>query len=208
MPRWRKKYMPKVLSFSQSLNIKKQRHYFAYKGPYSQSYGFSSSHVLDNKKGWVPKNWCLWTVVLEKTLESPLDMKNIKPVNPKGSQSWIFIGRTDAKAETSILWPPDVKNWFTGKDPDSGKDWRQEERGITEDEMIGWHHRLDGHEFEKALRVGDGQGSLACCSPWGHKESDITEWLNWTDLSQANNFSIFHLEEKTETKKETKRQND
>jgi len=163
---------------------------------------------LDYKESWASKNWCFWTVVLEKTFESPLDCKVIQPVHPKGNQSWIFIGRTDVEAETPILWPPDVKNWFTGKDPDSGKDWRQEERGITEDEMIGWHHRLDGHEFEKALRVGDGQGSLACCSPWGHKESDITEWLNWTDLSQANNFSIFHLEEKTETKKETKRQND
>ena len=163
---------------------------------------------VGSKESWAPKNWCFWTVVLEKTFESPLDCKVIQPVHPKGNQSWIFIGRTDVEAETPILWPPDVKSWLTGKDPDAGKDWRQEEKGTTEDEMIGWHHRLDGHEFEKALGVGDGQGSLACCSPWGHKESDMTERLNWTDLSQANNFSIFHLEEKTETKKETKRQND
>ena len=132
-------------------HIKKKRHYFANKGPYSQSYGFSSSHVwmwdLDHKESWVLKNWCFWTVVLEKTLESPLDCTEIKPVNPKGNQSWIFIGRTDAEAEVPILWPPD-KSWFTRKDPDTGKDWRQEEKGTTEDEMVGWHHWLDGHEFE------------------------------------------------------------
>ena len=193
-------------------HIKKQRHYFADKGSPSQSYGFSSSHVwmceLDHKESWVLKNWHFQTVVLEKTLENSLASKEIKPGNLKGNQPWIFIRRTDAKAEAPILGSPDTKSWLIRKDPDGRKDWRQEERGITEDEMIGWHHRLDGHEFEKALRVGDGQGSLACCSPWGHKESDITEWLNWTDLSQANNFSIFHLEEKTETKKETKRQKD
>jgi len=131
------------------------------------------------KESWVPKNWCFWTVVLEKTLESPFDCKNIKPVNPKGNQSWIFIGRTDAEAETPILWPPDVKNWLLGKDPKAGKDWRQEEKGTTEDEMVGCHHWLDGHQFEQALGVGDGQGSLACCSPWGCKESDRTERLNW-----------------------------
>ena len=124
------------------------------------------------------KNWCFWSVVLEKTLESPLDCKEIKPVNPKGNQSWIFIGRTDAEAETPILWLPDAKNWFIGKDPDAGKDWKQE-KGMTEDEMVGWHHWLNGHEFEQALGVGDGQGSLACCSPWGCKESDTTEPLNW-----------------------------
>ena len=107
----------------------------------------------------------------------------IKPVNPKGNQSWMFIGRTDAEAEAPILWPPDAKNWLTGKDPDAGKDWRQEEKGTTEDEMVGWHHRLDGHEFEQALGVSDGQGSLVCCSPWGHKESDMTEQLNWTELN-------------------------
>ena len=129
-------------------NIKKQRHYFANKGPSSQRYGFSNSLVwmweLDYKESWALKNWCFWTVVLEKTLESPLDCKEIQPVHPK-DQSWIFIGRTDAEAETPILWP---KNWFLGKDPDAGKDWRQEEKGMTEDEMVGWHHRRDGHEFK------------------------------------------------------------
>ena len=133
-------------------NIFKSRHYFANKGPYSQSYGFSSSHEwmwgLDYKENWAPKNWCFWTVVLEKTLESPLDCKEIKLVSPKGNQSWILIERTDAEAEAPILWPPNVKNWLTGKDPDAGNDWRQEEKGMTEDEMVGWHHQLDGHEFE------------------------------------------------------------
>ena len=137
---------------------------------------------LDSKESWAPKNWCFWTVVLEKTLESPLDRKEIQPVNPKGNQSWIFIGRTDAEAESPTLQPPDVKNWRIGKDSDAGKDWRQEEEGITEDEMVGWHHHLNGHEFEKALWIGDRQERLACCSPWGHKESDTTEWLNWTEL--------------------------
>ena len=114
------------------------------------------------KKSWMPKNWCFWTVVLEKTLESPLDCKEIKPVNPKGNQSWIFIGRTDAESETSILWLLDAKNWLIRNDPDSGKDWRQKEKGMTEEEMGGWHHQLDGHKFEQALGVGDGQGSLVC----------------------------------------------
>ena len=127
----------------------------------------------------MPKHWCFWTVVLEKTLESPLDCKEIKPVHPKGNQSWIFIEGTDAEAEALILWPPDVKNWLTEKDLDAGKDWRQEEKGTTEDEMVGWHHWLDGHEFEQALRIGDGQGSLVCCSPWGRKESNMTEQPNW-----------------------------
>ena len=136
---------------------------------------------LNYKESWVPKNWCFWTVVLEKTLESPLDCKEIQLVNPQGNQSWTFIGRTDAEAEAPILWPPDAKNWLLGKDPDAGKDWRQEEKGITEDSMVGWHHRLDGHEFEQASGVGDGQGGLACCSPWGHKELDTTERLNWID---------------------------
>ena len=136
---------------------------------------------LDCKESWAPKNWCFSTVVLEKTLESPLDCKEIKPVNPKGNQSWIFIGRTDAKAETPILWPPDAKNRLTGKDLDAGKDWRWEEKGTTEDEMVGWHHQRNGREFEQAPGVGDGQGSLACCSPWAHKESDTTEQLNWID---------------------------
>ena len=131
--------------------IKKQRHYFANKGLSSQSYGFSSSHVwmweLDHKASWVPKNWCLWTVMLEKTLESPLDCKEIQPVHPKGNQSWVFIGRTDVEAEIPILWPPGAKNWLLGKDPDAGKTWRQE-KGTTEDEMTGWYHWLNGHEFE------------------------------------------------------------
>ena len=118
---------------------------------------------------------------VEKTLEIPLECKEIKPINPKGNQSWIFIGRIDAEAEAPILWPPDMKNWFTGKDPDAGKDWRQEEKGKIEDETIGWHHWLDGHEFEQAPGVGDGQGSLMCCSPWGHKELYTTEWLHWTE---------------------------
>ena len=215
-------------------HFKKQRHYFANKGLFSQNYGFSSSHVwmwvkwsesfsvmsvslqalglnapwnslgqntgvgslsllqrifptqglnpglphckwilyqlshkgspwmweLDYKESWVPKNWCFWTVVLEKTLQSPLDYKEIQPVHPKGNKSWVFIGRTDAEAEILILWPPDGKNWLTGKDSDVGKDWRQEEKGTTEDEMVGWHHRLDGHEFEWTPGVGDGQGGM------------------------------------------------
>ena len=132
--------------------IKKQRHYLANKGLSSPSFGFSSSHVwmweLDYKESWAQKNWCFWTVVLEKTLESPLDCKEIQLVHPKGSQSWIFIERTDVEAETPILWPPDVKNWLIGKDPDAGKDWRQEEKGTVEDEMVGWHHQLNGHELE------------------------------------------------------------
>ena len=161
--------------------LKKQRCHFANKGLSSQSYGVSSTRVwmweLDHKESWAPKNWCFWTVVLEKILESPLDCKEIQPVHPKGDQAWIFIGRADAEAP--ILWPPDLKNWLIGKDPDAGKDWRQGEKGTTEDEMVGWHHQLSGHEFEQAPGVGDGQGSLECCSPWGHKALDVTERLNW-----------------------------
>ena len=131
----------------------------------------------------IKKNWCLQTVVLEETLESPLDRKEIKPVNPKGNQPWIFIGRTDAEAEVPILWPPDVKNWLIGKDPDAGKDWRQE-KGMTEDEMVGWHHQINGHDFEQIPRNSEGQGSQACCSPWDHKESDMTEQpYNWNAVS-------------------------
>ena len=133
-------------------NIKNQRHYFANKGPSSQSYVFFSSHEwmweLDNKQSWTLNNWLFWTVVLEKTLENPLDSKEVQPVNPKGNQSWIFIGRTDAKAESPIFWPPDVKNWVLGKDPDVERGWRQEEKGMTKDEMVGCHHQLHGHEFE------------------------------------------------------------
>ena len=136
---------------------------------------------LDYKESWVPKNCCFWTVVLKKTLESPLDCKEIQPVHPKGDLSWVFIERTDAEAETPILWLPDEKNWLIGKAPDAGKDWSQEEKGTTENEMVGWHHWLYGHEFEQALGVGDGQGSLAYYSPWGHIESDMAEGLNWTD---------------------------
>ena len=161
-----------------------QRHYFANKGPSSQGYGFSSSHLqiweLDYKERWAPKSWCFWTMVLEKTLESPLDCKEIQPIHPKGSQSWIFIGRTDAEAETPILWSPNVKNWLIRKDPDTGKDWRREEKGMTEDEMVGWHHRFDGHEFEQA------PGSLACCSPWacrvGHNWVTKLSWLFYLSL--------------------------
>ena len=134
---------------------------------------------LDHKESWVLKNWCFWTVVLEKTLESLLDCKEIQPVHPKGNQSLIFIGRTDAEAEAPLLWPSDVKNWVLGKDSDAGKDWRQEEKGTTEHKMVGWHCQLDGHEFEQALGVVDGQESLMCCSPWGCKEWETTEWLNW-----------------------------
>ena len=134
---------------------------------------------LGHKEGWAPKNWCFWTVVLEKTLESPLDCKEIQPAHPKGNQFWIFIGRTDAGAEAPILWPPAMKTWLIGKDLHAGKDWRQKEKGMTKDEMVGWHHRLNGDEFEQAPGVGDGQGSLACCSPWGHKELDTSEQLDW-----------------------------
>ena len=137
---------------------------------------------LNYKESWAPRNWCFWTVVLEKTLESLLDCKDIQPVHPKGNQSWIFIGRTDAEAETPILWPPDVKSWLIGKDPDAGKDWRQEEKGTTEDEIVGWHHRFDAHKFEQALRVGDGQGSLACCNLWGCRiRPDWVTDLKWTE---------------------------
>ena len=139
---------------------------------------------LDHKEGWVLKNWCFWSVLLEKTLESPLDRKEIKPVNPKGNQPLIFIGRTDAEAEAPLFWPPIAKSWLIGKDSDAGRDWGQEKKGTTEDEMAGWHHWLDGHESEWTPGVGDGQGGLACCDSWDHKQSDTTrDWteLNWTD---------------------------
>ena len=165
----------------------KQRHYFVHKGPSSQGYGFSSGHVwmweLDYNESWVLKNWCFWAVVLEKTLESPLDCKEIQLVHPEGDQSWVFIGRTDVEAETPVLWPPDAKSWLIWKDPDAGKDWGQEEKGTTEDEMVGWHHRLSGHGFGWAQGVGDGQGGLVCYSLWGCKELDTTERLNWTELN-------------------------
>ena len=158
------------------------RYHFAHTGSHSQSYGFSSSHIqmweLDHKEGWKPKNWCFQNVVLEKTLESALDSKEINPVNPKLNQSWISIRRTDAEAWAPILWPPDEKSWLTGKDPDAGKDWGQEEKGMTEDEMVGWHHWLSGREFDQTPGDSEGQGSLAYCSSWDHKESDTTERLN------------------------------
>ena len=168
-------------------HIKKQRHYFANKGPSSQGCGFSSSQVwmweLDYKESWAPKNGCFWTVLLEKTLESPLDCKEIQPVHPKGDQSWVFIGRTDVEAETPILWPPDEKNWVIWKDPDAGRDWGQEEKETTEDEMVGWYHWHNGHGFGWTLGVCDGRGRLACCGSWGGKESDKTERLNWKWLT-------------------------
>ena len=141
---------------------------------------------LDCEEGWVPKNWWFWTVVLEKTLESPSDCKEIQLVYPNGGQSWVFIGGTDVEAENPILWPPYVKSWLIGKDPDAGKDWGQEEKGTTKDEMVGWHHWLNGHESEWTPGVGDGQGGLASCGSWGRKESDTTEHLNWTELSAVN----------------------
>ena len=131
------------------------------------------------------KNWCFWTVVLEKTLESPLDCKEIQPVHPKGDQPWVFFGRNDATAETPVLWPLYVKSWLTGKDCDAGRDWGQEEKGTAEDEMAGWHHRLHAHEFEWTPGVGDGQGGLACCDSWCCKESDATEQLDWTELRHS-----------------------
>ena len=138
---------------------------------------------LDLKEGWALKNWCLQTVLMEKTLESPLDWKEIKPVNPKGNQPGIFTGRTDAEAEAPVLWPPGAKNWLIGKHRDPGKDWRQEEKVMTEDEMAGWHHWLNGRESVWAPRVGDGQGGLACCNSWSRKELDMTEQLKWTELN-------------------------
>ena len=173
--------MLKQLSSSSSSRqyIKKQRHQFADKGLSSQSYGFSRSQEwiweLDHKESWVPKNWCFLIVVLDKTPESPSDHKEIKPVNPKGNQSWIFIGRTDAETDASILWPPDVKNQLIGKDPDVGKHWGQEEKGMTEVEIVGWHHRLNGHESEQALGDGEGQ-SMVCMGV----EKSQTRLSNWT----------------------------
>ena len=181
--------------------FKKQRYYFANKGPSSQGYGFSSGHVwiweLEYKESWVPKNWCFWTVVLEKILESPLDCKEIQPVYPKGDPSWVFIRKTDAKAETQILWPHHARSWLIGKDSDAGRDWEQEEKGTRmrwggwgEDEVAGWHHWLNGRESVWTPGVGDGQGGLAYCDSWGRKELDTTEWLNWTDSTDWSNTLI------------------
>ena len=163
-------------------HIQKQTHYFANKDLSSQSYGFCSSHVwmreLDYKDSWAPKNWCFWTVVLEKTLESPLDLKEIQPVHPKGNQSWIFIGRTDAKAETPVLWPLDVKIWLIRKDPDPGIDWGQKEKEMTDDEMVGWHHWLNGHEFEQTL--GDSEDREAWCATAHGVAKSQTQQSGWT----------------------------
>ena len=173
-------------------HIKKQRHYFANKGPSSQGYDFSSGCVwmweLDYEESWAPKNWCFWTVVLEKTLESPLDCKEIQTVCPKENQSWISIGRTDIEAETNTLatWCELIhlkRPWFWEILKAGGE-------GVTEDEMVGWHHWLDGHEFEQATGIGVGQGSLACCSPWGCKESDMTEWLNWLTITKQSQLNL------------------
>ena len=136
---------------------------------------------LDYKENRAPKNWCFWTVVLEKTLESPFNCKEIQPVHPKGDQFWVYIGRTDVEAETPVLWPPDVRSWLIWKDPNAGKDWGQEEKETTEDKMVGWHHRLNGRGFGWAPGVSVGQGGLSCCGSWCRKESDTIEWLNWTD---------------------------
>ena len=170
-------------------HIKKQRHYFANKGPSSQSYGFSSSHVrtwdLDYKTSWVLKNWCFWAVMLEKTLESPLDCKATKLGNPKGNQSWIFIERTDAEAETPILWPPDAKSRLIGKDPDAERDWGQEKKGTTKDEMIGWHHQINGHEFEQLWEwVMDREA-------WRASVHEVTK--SWTRLSNWTELIAYYL---------------
>ena len=167
-------------------HIKKQRHYFADEGPSNQNYGFSNSHVwmweLDHTEGWALTNWCFLTVVLEKTLERPLDSKENKPVNPKGNQPWIFIGRTDAEA--LILWPPVAKSWLIRKDPGVGNDWRWEEKGMTEDEMVGWHHQLNGHEFEQTL--GDSRGQRTWCATVHEDAKSHTWYSNWTTTTTYN----------------------
>ena len=166
------------------------------KDPYSQSYDFSSSHIwmweLNHEESWAWKNWSFWTIVLRRLLRVPWTARRsnqsiLKEISP----DWVFIGRTDVEAETPILWPPDVKSWLIWKDPDAGKDWRWEEKGMTEDEMVGWHHWLNGHGFGWTPGVGDGQGGLACCGPWGRKESDTTERLNWlTDNTNVLKFQV------------------
>ena len=169
------------------------------KGPSSQGNGFSSGHVwmweLDCEEGWALKNWCFWTVVLEKTLESRLDCKEIQPVHSEGNQPWDFFGTNDAKAETPVLWPPHTKSWLIGKDSDAGRDWGQEEKGTTEDEMAGWHHQLNGHRFEWTPGDGDGQGGLACCNSWGCRvEHNWATELNWTEwLMMLNILSCAYL---------------
>ena len=180
LPPWKERYdQPRQ-------HIKKQRHNFVNKGSPSR-YDFSSSHVwmweLDYKESWAPKNWCFWTELLEKTLESPLNCKEIQPVHSKGNQPWVFFGRNDAEAKTPVLWPPHTKSWLIGKDSDAGRDWGQEEKGTTEDEMAGWHHWLNGHGFGWTPGVGNGQGGLACCGSW---VAESQTWLShWTELNWA-----------------------
>ena len=175
-------------------HIKKQWRYFANKGPYSQSYGFCSRQVwmwvLAHKESWALRNWCFWTVVLEKTLENPLDCKEIKSVYPKGNQSWKFIGRADVEGEAQILWPTDMKNWLIWKDPDAGKDWMQEEKGTTEVEMVGWHHQLDRHKFERGPGVVDGQESQASCSSWDCSQTRLSNWTGW--IKWMNYWFVLH----------------
>ena len=172
-------YMSICVYFCSKMNTLKLLMYF------TMPCGFSSDHIwmweLDCEAGWAPKAWCFWTMVLEKTLESPLDCKEIQPGHSE-DQPWDFFGGTDAEAEAPVLWPPHVKSWLTGKDSYVGRDCGQEEKGMTEDEMAGWHHWLDGRESEWTPGVGDGQGGLACCDSWGCKESNTTERLNWTEL--------------------------
>ena len=152
------------------------------KGPSNQSFGFSSGHVqmweLDYKEGWAPKNWCFWIVVLNKTLERPLDSKEIQPVHAKGDQPWIFTGRTDGEVEATLFWSSDAYRWLIGKVPYSGKDWGQKEKSMLEDDMAGWHHRCNEHELGQTPGDGEGQGDLTCCSPWGRKDLDTTGRLN------------------------------
>ena len=163
-------------------SVLKSRDITANKDPYTQGNGLPSGHVrlcgLDHKEGRTWKNWCLWTVVLEKAPESPLDSKEITPVKIQGNQLWILVGRTDAKAETPVFWSSDANSWLIAKVPDAGKDWGQKEKSMSEDEMAGWHYQCNGHELGQTLRDGEGQRGLVCCSPWGHKESDTTGWLN------------------------------
>ena len=177
----------KVMTNLDSIFKSRDINYVANKVPSSQGYGFPSCHVwmweLDCEESWVLKNRCFWTVVLEKTLESPLDCKEIPSVHSEGNQAWVFFGRNDAKAETPVLWPLHAKSWLIGKDSDAGKDWGQEEKGTTEDEIAGWHHWLDGRESGWTPGVGDGQRGLVCCDSWGRKESDTIEQLNWSELN-------------------------
>ena len=175
-------------------HIKKQRYHFVDYGLYSQSCNFSSSHIriweLDHKEGWALKNQYFWTEVLEKTLESPLDCKEIKQVNSKGNKSWIFIGKSDAETEAPTLWPPDVKSWLIGKVPDAGKDWGQKEKRMAEDEIVGWHHLLNGHECEQTPWACEGQGSLACYNPWGCKE---LMWLSSWPATCSSYMQLVHM---------------